>query len=191
MGKVIVEQIISADGYAEDEDGGISFFVNAKALNGVDTKQLGMLSGVSAIVFGAKTYCMFADYWPSADPGAEPVATPIMRLPKFVVSSTLDCAPWGANDMVEILRGEAVAAVHSLRHRFMGNLIIWGGLSLTDALLRAGEVDILRLRILPLLLGAGRSFVPANLGLRPLSLVTTQSLPGGLVMLEYSVTVPN
>lgn len=29
MGKVIVEQIVSADGYAEDADGGIDFFVNA------------------------------------------------------------------------------------------------------------------------------------------------------------------
>lgn len=187
MGKIIVEQIVSADGYAEDESGSIGFFVNAKALNEVDSEQLRMLSGVSAIVFGAKTYRMFADYWPSADPNAEPVATPIMKLPKFVVSSTLDVAPWGSNDSAEILRGDAVIAVQNLRHRFMHNLIVWGSLSLTDALLRAGEVDVLRLRILPLLLGAGRSFSPSNLGLRPLALATTQSYPGGLVVLEYSV----
>lgn len=185
MGKIIVEQIISADGYAEDDGGGIGFFVNAKALNEVDTDQLKMLSGVSAIVFGAKTYRMFANYWPAADPTAEAVATSINRLTKFVVSSTLDSAPWGATDSVEILKGDASAAVHSLRQRFMGNVIVWGSLSLTDALLRAGEVDVLRLRILPLLLGAGRSFVPSNLGLRPLSLATVQSFPGGLVVLEY------
>lgn len=187
MGKIIVEQIISADGYAEDSQGSIGFFLNAKALNETDTDQLQLLSGVSAIVLGAKTYRMFADYWPTADPGTEPVATAIMKLPKFVVSATLDSAPWGPSDSAEILDGDPVAAVRNLRHRFTANLIIWGSLSLTDALLRAGEVDVLRLRVLPLLLGAGRSFAPAAIGLQPLSLISARSFAGGLVVLEYGV----
>ena len=95
MGKIIVEQIVSADGHAEDADGGVGFFANADWINDADTEQLRLLSGVEAIVFGAKTYRMFADYWPSADPVAEPVARPIMALPEFVVSSTLATAPWG------------------------------------------------------------------------------------------------
>jgi len=187
MGKVIVEQIVSVDGYAEDADGGIGFFVNANWINDVDTEQLRFLSSVAAIVFGAKTYRMFADYWPSADPAAEPVATPISELPKFVVSSTLESAPWGTSDSVEILRGDGVAAVRGLRERFTGNLIIWGSLSLSDALLRAGDVDVLRLRVLPTLLGRGRSFSPSDLGLRRLSLATAQSFAGGIVVLEYNV----
>lgn len=187
MGKVIVEQIISADGYAEDADGSIDFFVNANWINEVDVEQLRMLSGVSAIVFGAKTYRMFADYWPSADPVAEPVAIPIRQLPKFVVSSTLESAPWGADDSAEIFRGDGVTAVRKLRQRFAGNLIIWGSLSLSDALLRAGEVDVLRLRVLPLLLGRGRSFSPSDLDLRQMSLVNAKSFAGGLVVLEYNL----
>lgn len=185
MGKIIVEQIVSADGYAEDVDGGIDFFVNANWINEVDTGQRQMLSGVAAIVFGAKTYRMFAGYWPSADPAAEPVAIPIRELPKFVVSSTLEAAPWGSDEAAEILRGDGVAAVRGLRRRFTGNLIVWGSLSLCDALLRAGEVDVLRLRVLPLLLGHGRSFAPPDLGLRRLSLAAARSLERGLVVLEY------
>jgi dihydrofolate reductase len=188
MSKVIVEQIVSVDGYAEDADGGIGFFVNASWINEADTEQLRMLSGVAAIVFGAKTYRMFADYWPSADPAVEPVATPIRELSKFVVSSSLESAPWGPNDSVEILRGDGVTAVRGLRHRFTGNLIVWGSLSLSDALLRAGEVDVLRLRVLPVLIGRGRSFTASDLGLRQLSLATARSFAGGLVVLEYNVT---
>lgn len=187
MGKVIVEQIVSADGYAEDAGGGIDFFVNASWGSDVDDEQLRMLSGVGAIVFGAKTYRMFADYWPSADPTAEPVAKPINELPKFVVSSTLESAPWGADGSVEILRGGGVAAVRSLRQRFGGNLIVWGSLTLTDALFRAGEVDLLRQRVVPVLLGRGRSIAPEDLGLCRLSLTTAQALSGGLVVLEYDV----
>lgn len=186
MGKVIVEQIISLDGYAQDADGGIDFFVNADWINEADTEQLRMLSGVAAIVFGAKTYRMFAGYWPSADPAAEPVATRINELPKFVVSSVLETAPWGTNGSAEILRGGGVAAVRELRHQFTGDLIVWGSLSLSDALLCANEVDVLRLRVLPVLLGRGRSFAPPDLGLRRLSLATARSFAGGLVVLEYS-----
>lgn len=184
MGKVIVEQIVSLDGYAEDADGGIDFFVNAEWGGEADTEQLRMLSSVEAIVFGARTYRMFANYWPYADPAKEPVANPIGTLPKFVVSSTLEAAPWGASDSAEILRGDGVAAVHSLRSRFKGDLIVWGSLTLSDALLRAGEVDLLRLRMVPVLLGGGRSFTPSDLGLRLLSQTTAQSFPGGLVVLE-------
>ncbi|WP_341675498.1 dihydrofolate reductase family protein [Niveibacterium sp. SC-1] len=188
MGKVIVEQIVSADGYAEDAEGGIGFFGNASGINAADTEQLRMLSGVAAIVFGAKTYRMFSGYWPSADPAAEPVAAPIRALPKFVVSSTLESAPWGPEDSVEILRGDGVAAVRALRQRIAGNLIIWGSLTLSDALLRAGEADVLRLRVLPVLLGRGRSFAPADLGTRRMSLVAAQSFAGGLVVLEYKLS---
>ncbi len=185
MGKIIVEQIVSADGYAEDADGGIGFFANADWINAADTEQLRMLSGVAAIVLGAKTYRMFAGYWPSADPATEPVAVPISKLPKFVVSSTLESAPWGEDDSAEILRGDGVAALRGLRSRFTGNLIVWGSLSLSDALLRAGEVDILRLRVLPLLMGSGRSFAPPDLGLRQLSLASAQSFEHGLMVVEY------
>ena len=187
MGKLIVEQIVSADGYAEDAGGGIDFFGNADWINAADDEQLRMLSDVAAIVLGAKTYRMFAGYWPFADPAVEPVAVPIRDLPKFVVSSTLESAPWGAGDAAEILRGDGVAALRGLRQRFAGHLIVWGSLTLSDALLRAGEVDVLRLRVLPVLLGRGRSFAPSDLGSRRLSLTAAKSFAGGLVVLEYGV----
>lgn len=186
MGKVIVEQIVSVDGYAEDADGSIDFFVNADWVNEADTEQLRMLSGVSAIVLGARTYRMFADYWPTADPVAEPVAEPISRLPKFVVSSTLDAAPWGEHDAAEVVRGDGVVAVRRLRERFPGgDLIIWGSLSLSDALLRAGEADVLRLRVVPVALGRGRSFAPPDMGRRGLTLASAHAFGKGLVVLEY------
>lgn len=185
MGKLIVEQIISVDGYAADADGGIGFFSSARQLNDADPEQLRMLSHVGAIVLGAVTYRMFADYWPTVDSQDEPVAAPINALPKFVVSSSLQSAPWGEHDQAEILRGDGVQAVRELRKRIAADLIVWGSLSLVDALLRAGEVDVLRLRTVPVLLGRGRSFAPADLGERKLSLVSSHAYAGGLVVSEY------
>lgn len=187
MGRLIVEQIISADGYAADPQGGIDFFVNARAINEADQDQLRLLAHVGAIVLGRTTYGMFASYWPQADPRDEPVAAPLNTLPKYVVSNTLSAAPWGERgDRATVLRGDGVASVRSLRERVEGDLIVWGSLTLSDALLRADEVDLLRLRMVPTLIGAGRSFAPRDLGTRGLALRSVREYPGGLVALEYA-----
>jgi dihydrofolate reductase len=187
MGKIIVEQIVSVDGYAAEEGGGIGFFYPANDFSDTEPDQMRMMATVGAIVFGATTYRMFADYWPKADAKAERVAGPINDLPKFVVSSTLSAAPWGDDGAVEILRGDGVEAVRALRARITGNLILWGSLTLCDALLRAGEVDVLRLRVVPVLIGRGRSFAPGDLGERRLTLVNAQSFTGGIAVLEYAI----
>ena len=97
-------------------------------------------------------------YWPKADPAVEHVAEPIDRLPKFVVSNTLETAPWGDGE-IEILRGDGAEATRALKERF-DHIIVWGSLTLADALFEAGLVDELRLRVVPVLIGAGRSFTP-------------------------------
>ncbi|HEY5803337.1 MAG TPA: dihydrofolate reductase family protein [Lysobacter sp.] len=185
MGRLIVEQIISADGYAAEPDGGIGFFIDASAINEVDPGQLQLLERVGAIVLGRTTYQMFAEYWPDADPVKEPVAVPINALPKYVVSNTLDAAPWGTRDPAKVLHGDGVESVRALRARVDGDIIIWGSLTLCDALLRAGEVDLLRLRMIPVLIGAGRSFAPPDLGTRNLALQSVRQFQQDLVILEY------
>lgn len=185
MGRLIVEQIISLDGYAAEPDGGIGFFVDARAVNQADQDQLQLLAHVGAIVLGRTTYRMFADYWPAADAAQEPVAVPLNTIPKYVVSNTLQEAPWGARDHATVLRGDGVASVRALRGRIDGDLIVWGSLTLADALLRADAVDVLRLRIVPMLIGAGRSFAPPDLGRRSLALASVRDYPQGLVVLEY------
>ena len=191
MGRLIVEQIVSADGYAADADGGIGFFevspeVAGDAATGagpIDREQLAWLEGVDAILLGRNTYRMFADYWPDADPAVDPVAEPIARLPKHVVSNTLERAPWGDGE-IEVLRGDAAASVARLKQRFEAT-VVWGSLLLADALFEAGLVDELRLRIVPVLIGAGRSFTPAGLGQRPLALDHAVTYPSGHVSLHY------
>ena len=186
MGKVIVEQIVSVDSYAACKDGGIGFFDASGDFSDAEDEQMNMLRSVGAIVFGATTYRMFADYWPGADEKLERVTGPINSLPRFVVSNTLRSAPWGAKGEVEILRGDGVESVRDLRRRIDGDLMIWGSLTLTDALFRARQVDVLRLRTVALLLGEGRSFAPAGMGDLELSLQHVKSYPGGHIVMQYS-----
>ncbi|MDH5833278.1 dihydrofolate reductase family protein [Luteimonas kalidii] len=188
MGRIIVEQIVSADGYAAGPDGGIGFFGSSGDLADpeMEDEQMRMLDTVGAIVLGRTTYAMFEAYWPDTSPQAERVATPINALPKYVVSSTLTSAPWGSRgDQARILQGDGVASLRALRNHSAGDLIVWGSLTLTDALLRAGEVDVLRLRMLPVLIGAGRSFAPPDLGQRPLILDRARTFACGAQLLVW------
>lgn len=185
MGRIIVEQIVSSDGFAQDSDGGMKFMTVAEP-DDADDDQLRMLERVDAIVFGRTTYGMFADYWPDADRERYPVAVPIEALPKHVVSNTLEVAPW-ADGEIAIEAGDGVESLRRLRGQYTGDLIIWGSLSLTDALFRAREVDVLRLRIVPTLIGAGRGPTPEDLPLTGISLVGTRVFTGGQVTLEYAL----
>jgi dihydrofolate reductase len=191
MGRVIVEQVVSADGFAADRDGGIgfasSYFAGDGASAGLEQEQLRLLAGVGAIVLGRHTYRMFEAYWPQACPDEQAVAGPINTLPKYVVSSTLSAAPWGPRASLQILRGDGVEAVRALRRRTKGDIIVWGSLTLSDALLCAGQVDLLRLRMLPLMLGAGRSVWPADAVLRQLVPERITPFDNGCVLLSLAL----
>lgn len=191
MGRLIVEQVVTADGYAADPEGGIGFFeallpVDDEGNVGLnDDEQLAYVSQADAILFGATTYRMFADYWPGVDPAVEHVSALVNGLPKFVVSNTLTDAPWGEGH-IDVLRGDGAEQAAALKARF-GTVIVWGSMVLTDALFTAGLVDELHLRVVPVLLGEGRSFTPAGLGERSLELAAVVPKPGGVVSLRYGV----
>jgi dihydrofolate reductase len=188
MGRLIVEQMVSVDGFAADSEGGIKFFLGDEADRdpALELAQVSMLHRVDAIVLGANTYRIFADFWPTPAADGEAVAEPINRLPKHVISNSLDRAPWGDAE-VEIERGDGAESVRKLKERYEGNLIVWGSLTLADSLFEAGLVDLLRLRVIPRLIGTGRGFSPDSLSMTELELLECAASPGGHLTLEYLV----
>ena len=77
-------------------------------------------------------------------------------------------------------RGDGAAMVRRLRVAYDRGLAVWGSLTLVDALLTAGEVDVLRLRVVPALAGGGgRGVTPGGLGVRPMTLTACHQHPGG------------
>jgi dihydrofolate reductase len=185
MGQIIVEQIITADGFVQDSDGGMKF-MDAAPIDSTDSEQLEMLERVGAIVLGRNTYEMFVDYWPTVDPRDEPVAEKINSLPKHVVSRTIETAPWGGRTAAVVESGDPVDTLRRLRSEVDGDVLVWGSLQLTDALFRVGLVDVLRLRCIPSLIGSGRGPTPSDLEQAVITQVA--SLAGsGWVTTEYSV----
>lgn len=184
MGTITIEQIVSADGYAAERDGGLGFFgaFDATDDDRTDHDQLAWLDSVDAILFGRTTYEMFAGYWPTADPTVEAVAGWINAAAKHVVSTTLDRAPWGDGEIT--IHRDGLEAAAALRAQY-DSIVVWGSLTFADQLFANGLVDELRLRTVPVLIGDGRSFTPAALGQQRLTLQHSTSAPSGHVTTHY------
>jgi dihydrofolate reductase len=188
MGRLIVEQWTSVDGFAADAEGGVSFYVPDAPGGGreIERAQVAMLEQVDAIVLGANTYRAFVEYWPTASAADDAVAEPINRLPKHVVSNSLASAPWGASEAV-LERGDGAESVRALKERYPRDIIVWGSLTLADALFEAGLVDVLRIRVAPRIIGTGRGFTPDSLPMTELVLRDVTTYPAGQLLLEYDV----
>jgi len=191
MGDLIVQQFVSADGFAGDPSGEFTLFDGVGSSDELDNETLARLESVEAIVLGANTYRMFASYWPTPDSDQELLAARINELPKIVVSTTLSEAPWGEYDPSMVVADDAAEAVRRLKLDLPGDLIVWGSLTLTDTLFAAGLVDTVRIVVLPKVLGRGRSAFPAGFGDIDLGFVRSGSYDDGLVATEYRIEYRN
>lgn len=186
MGQLIVEQLVTADGYTSDPGGGMSFVPQDIDATDKDASQVDFLERVDAIVIGRRTYEMFAAFWPYVTAAQDRVSVPINTLPLHVVSNTLTTAPWGDHRPGQVEPGDGVETVRELKRRYERDIVLWGSLTLADHLFEAGEVNRIRLRTLPALTGQGRRLTPP-LDLVGLQLISVDRHSGGQVTLEYEL----
>jgi dihydrofolate reductase len=70
------------------------------------------IAAADAFLLGRRTYELFAEYWSQVTDPADPRATRLNALPKFVASTTLDRVPWNNS---ALLRGDVPAEVAKLK----------------------------------------------------------------------------
>ncbi len=179
MRKLISSINISLDGYADH-----TVAIADAELHDFSTAQL---DTIGTVLFGRVTYQLFVDYWPKAE--ADPNATPsevafarkINAIPKIVISNTLRRADW---NNTKLIKGDLVEEVTKLKQESGKDLSV-GGLSLIQALTRAGLIDEYWLLIQPLTVGKGRPYWDGLQGQVSLRLASTQTFRSGVVVLHY------
>jgi len=187
MGNLVVQQFVSTDGFAANDRNEFDLFDGMEGDSSeFDGRNLQWLESVGAIVLGANTYRMFAGYWPTPAAEGELIGPRLNALPKFVFSRTLTAAPWGDYPDAVIESGDVAEAILRLKRETDGDLVLWGSLTLTAALLEAGIVDVVRLVVLPVAIGSGRGVFPPG-PRRRLRLLRSSTFEIGLVELEYAV----
>jgi dihydrofolate reductase len=104
-------------------------------------------------------------------------------LPKFVLSSTLEQPSW-ANTTV--IRGDALDVASKVKAAIDGEIVIPASFGVVRALLEHDLVDELRVRIFPIVLGAGERLFGETTSRRPMRLVDSRTLDGDTTYLVYA-----
>ena len=135
-----------------------------------------------AFLFGRRTYENFARDWPPMNDPADPIASRLNGLPKYVASNSLAEASWAPST---ILSGDVLTHVAELKRQPGRELQIHGSAQLGQSLLAAGLLDELRLVIAPVILGNGRQLFPPGGAPAGLRLVQNDTTPPGLTIHVY------
>ncbi|MBA3280325.1 MAG: dihydrofolate reductase family protein [Geodermatophilaceae bacterium] len=183
--RIIVQEIVSLDGFVADASGGLDFFEVVSDYSEVNQENLAIMETVDTLLLGAKTYQLFVDFWPTAED--EPVADVVNSTPKIVFSSTLGGAPWGRFDPARVVAGDPVEHVRRMQQESGGDVMVWGSISLVQSLLAAGLVDELQLRVLPIMLSSGRRLISEDSGEHRMALLQATPFSSGILALRYAV----
>jgi dihydrofolate reductase len=153
-----------------------------------DTKEVlddffGRVANEDAMLLGRVTYQEWAEYWPTST--SERFAGHINDVPKFVVSSTLDAAPWGGFEDATVVKGELAEAIADLKEQPGKNIGVHGSPTLVEGLLHADLLDEMRLEIYPVLAGAGARLFRQGRAPKRLHLAESMTTSNGVAILTY------
>jgi dihydrofolate reductase len=186
MRKLIVQQWVTVDNIAAEEDGGLSFVSGEPFDDNIESpfksSLMGFIDSVDTMVLGANTYAMSKDYWPHAEEQGE-YGQKLNNLTKFVASSKLDDAPWGDFPAATVTRDPA-ATIRELKEQSGKDIWLWGSLKLMHSLLAAGLVDEVRMLVSPASRGKGTRVFEDR---RDLELLEATSFENGLALLRYGI----
>jgi dihydrofolate reductase len=184
MGKIVVSDNVSLDGVVQDPAGDEGFKLGGWVGQIKDRKELARVTldealATEALLLGRRSYEWFATRWRSR---TGDLADRINSLPKYVVSSTLEDPDWNNS---KVLKGDVVNAVVTLKRELNGEVIVWASFHLVRTLMEHDLVDELRLKIYPVVLGAGERLFGKTSDKKRMRLVGTQTLDGDVAFLTY------
>ncbi len=182
MGKLVVFNSVTLDGYFVDMNGDMSWaHKNDAEWNAFVADNA---KGECVLVFGRITYEMMASWWPTpqAMKSMAVVAERMNNLPKVVFSRTLDQASWNNTKLV---KSDMAAAIRKMKKEPGNDLLIMGSGSIVSQLAQEGLIDEFQIALNPVVLGNGRTMFDGIKEKLNLKLTKTRAFANGNVFLRY------
>jgi dihydrofolate reductase len=184
MATIVISENVSLDGVIQDPAGDEGFRVGGWVGLIKDSPQLNELAldealGAEALLLGRRSYEWFAARWPSR---SGELADRLNSLPKYVVSSTLEDPAWNNST---VLKGDPAAEVSKLKQELNGEILVPASFQLLRTLMEHDLIDKLRLKIFPVVLGAGERLFGETSDKKPMRLVDTKTIDGDVAYLSY------
>jgi dihydrofolate reductase len=186
MGKIVMSENVSLDGVIEDPAGDEGFKRGGWVGLLAGREELAEVAldearGAEALLLGRRSYEWLAARWPSR---SGELADRLNSMPKYVVSSTLEDPAWNNST---VLKGAVVSEVSKLKQELAGEMVVPGSFQLLRTLIEHDLVDELRLKIFPVVLGAGARLFGETSDKKPMRLVDAQTLGDGIALLTYEL----
>jgi dihydrofolate reductase len=184
MGRIVITEFLSLDGVVEDP-GRIGGFKHRGWTYEIDRGEeverflLDELLGTEALLLGRITYEEFAALWPTRE---GEIADKFNALPKYVVSSRLEDPEWNNST---VLSDDVVEEVPRLKRELDGDIVVNGSIRLARTLIEHDLVDELRLKVYPVVLGAGERLFGELPDKKAVRLVDTKTVGDGVAILTY------
>lgn len=182
MRKLIMWNIITLDGYFEGKQNWDLSFHEKIWGSELEKLSLEQLHSADYLVFGRVTYEGMAAYWPKAEGEIAEIAELMNKIPKLVFSKTLKSVDW--NNSI-LIKENASAEISKLKAQGDGDMYVFGSANLSDTFIKDNLFDEYRIGIAPVILGSGRPLFKQGISSRNLSLISTQQLSNGGVVLKF------
>jgi len=187
---------VSADGYFSAADGNLDWVVPEDELDKEATKRM---SGQGTLMFGRRTYEMFASFWPhqldkpagAEDPhnrGRRPpemqaMAVYINDAIKIVFSRTLKDVRWKNSRLINKFDPRAVEVI---KKEPGSDIMIFGSGSIVSQLAQNDLIDEYQFVVGPVLLGDGRPLISGISKTVGLKLAEAKPYKSGNIKLRYT-----
>jgi dihydrofolate reductase len=184
MGRIVISDNVSLDGVIQDPAGDEGFRHGGWVGLIKDRPELNKLAldealGAEALLLGRRSYEWLAARWPSR---SGELADRLNSLPKYVVSSTLEHPDWNNST---VLKGDLVKEVSKLKQELNGEIVVPASFRLVRTLMEHDLVDELRLKIFPIVLGAGERLFGELPDKKGMLLLDTKTIGDGIAVLTY------
>jgi dihydrofolate reductase len=184
VGKIVISDNVSLDGVIQDPAGDEGFGRGGwvgliKDRPGINKLALDEALGTEALLLGRRSYEWMAGRWPSR---RGELADRLNSMPKYVVSSTLVDPDWTNST---VLKGDVVDEITKLKQELNGEVVVVASFQLVRTLMEHDLVDELRLKVYPVVLGAGERLFGDTSDKKPMRLVDTQTVDGDVAFLTY------
>ena len=137
---------------------------------------------IDALLLGRKTYEIFAAHWPRVTDPNNHIAVALNKMPKHVVSRTLDKLEWHNSSLI---KGDVVTEVAKLKGRYEREINVQGSSQLAQTLIKNDLIDEYRLWFYPLALGTGKRLFGSGTVPAALTLTGIKTTSTGVVVSTY------
>jgi len=184
MAKIVISENVTLDGVVQDPTGDEGFrhggwFGLIRDRPRLNKLALDEALDTTALLLGRRSYEWFAARWPSR---SGELAERLNSVPKYVVSTTLEHPGWNNSTVLE---GDVLTEVSKLKRELNGDIVVLASFQLARTLMEHDLVDELRLKIFPVVLGAGERLFGATSNQKPMRLASSQTVEGDVVFLTY------